>query len=115
MIPVSNGIKTSYAHATIKQFSMVDLAIMHLYVWYIHPSQMLMLFVSDATKFHNKIRNWYSPQFYVETMIMQYAGIVKIPTFEELAMLRLFPTRIMLLAGNAETISIVIHMTTFHF
>ena len=58
-------------------------------------------FVSDATKFHYKIRNWYSPHFYVETMIMQYAGIVKIPTFEALTMMRLFPTRIMLLAGNA--------------
>ena len=76
---------------------MGDLAIMHRYIWYIHPNA----FVSDATKFHYKIRNWCSSQFYVETMIMQYAGIVKIPTFEELAMMRLFPTRIMLLAGDA--------------
>ena len=41
MIQVSNGIKTSYVHA-IEQSSMVALAIMHLYAWYIHPSQMLM-------------------------------------------------------------------------
>jgi hypothetical protein len=56
-------------------------------------------FVSDATKFHYKLRNWYSSQFYVETMISQYSGVVHIPTFEELLMMRLFPTRIMLLAG----------------
>jgi hypothetical protein len=100
MIRVSNGIKTFYAHA-IEQSSTADLATMHRYVWFIHLSQMRMLLLfSDATKFHYKIRNWYSPQFYVEIMIMQYAGMVKIPTFEELTMMRLFPTRIMLLAGK---------------
>jgi hypothetical protein len=59
-------------------------------------------FVRDANKFSYKLRCWYSPVYYVSTMIQQYSACVKIPSFGELSMYALFPPRIMALAGLFE-------------
>ena len=56
-------------------------------------------FVTDATKFSYRLRCWYSPVFYVSTMILQYSAAVHIPAILELIMYALFPPRLMLLAG----------------
>lgn len=56
-------------------------------------------FVSDPNKFSYKLRCWYSPVYYVSTMVLQYSAIVIIPSFSELLMYALFPPRIMALAG----------------
>ena len=59
-------------------------------------------FVRDANKFSYKLRCWYSPVFYVSTMILQYSAEVKIPSFFELTLFALFPPRIMALAGKVQ-------------